>query len=289
MSIVLISASVIFLLAFSCTASQLKIGASIFPVYDYLSNVADEASIQLILPPGTDPHHYELGPKDIIKLKELDLVFYVGLGVEYWLENPLKLLDAERVICLSEGLVTSEKGALSTAVDYHIWLDPVIAGQMVEKIRDVLITVDPGNKEEYIKTTARYVAELEKLHQEYQKALGPWLGQTMIVSHAAFGYLAERYGLTQLAVTGVSAEDQPSARKLADLVKQARKMHCKAIFYEPWGEQKTMGLLAGELGVTPLELHPLGTIMPQELGQRTYLSIMRDNLQSLVKGFSGGK
>ncbi|HHV43967.1 MAG TPA: zinc ABC transporter substrate-binding protein [Firmicutes bacterium] len=268
-----------------CLAGPLKVGASIFPVYDFLCQIMDPASVQLILPPGTDPHHYELGPRDIIRLQELDLIFYVGFGMEYWLESSLKLIDPVRVVCLGEGLA-EKKG---NEVDYHLWLDPLIAKEMVKRIGQALSSADPANGTRYQQAVDRYVQELERLHQEYVQALKPWQGQAFLVSHGAFGYLARRYGLVQLAVMGVSAEEQPSAKRLAEIVTEARRLRCKAVFYEPWGERKTVELLAQELGVTPLELHPLGTVMPSELGKRTYLSIMRDNLTNLLKGFSGGK
>lgn len=166
--------------------------------------------------------------------------------------------------------------------DPHVWLDPLNAKVMVDNILAGLLAVDEKNKAFYEANAEAYKKELDKLHEEYQSALAQTKIKEFVTSHAAFGYLAKRYGLTEIPVRGLSAESEPSPASMAAIIKLAKEKNIQHIFFETLVSPKVSQAIAGELKAETLVLNPLEGLSDQEMAAgENYQSVMRKNLENL--------
>lgn len=168
--------------------------------------------------------------------------------------------------------------------DPHIWLDPVRAQKEVEVIRDALATVDPAGQEIYAKNAAMYLQKLVSLHDEYQKGLASCQIRTIIVPHNAFQYLGQRYDITIESIAGVSPDEEPSPKRMAELSDIAKARGVKYIFFETLVSPKLAETIAKEAGIDTLVLNPVeGLTVDDEKAGETYISLMQKNLEQLRK------
>lgn len=168
--------------------------------------------------------------------------------------------------------------------DPHVWLDPVLVQQMVMAIRDQLSQVDPAGAELYERNAAALVQELQELDAGYQQ-LASCPRKDLILSHAFFGYPAQRYGLRQIGISGLSPEAEPGPRELAQLVEEAREVGATHIFFESLASDRVARTIAQEVGAETLVLNPGEGLTPaeQEAG-KGLTDILRENLSNLRTG-----
>ncbi|MEJ6951176.1 metal ABC transporter solute-binding protein, Zn/Mn family [Natronospora cellulosivora (SeqCode)] len=175
-------------------------------------------------------------------------------------------------------------GHLHGEYDPHVWLDPMNMIEMAGVIKEKLISIDPDNLENYNRNYNNYVEELYELDREFQKALSDMHSHYIMVSHAAFGYLGERYGIKQLSVTGLSSHAEPSPGNIAKLIREAKEHNINYIFMETLASPRTVEVIAEEADLEVLTLNPLeGLTAAEEEKGEDYFSIMRKNLANLVK------
>jgi len=305
-------------------SEKLKVVASIYPVYDFAHNVGgDKIDVSCLVPPGAEPHDWEPSPKDMIDLHSADVFVYCGAGMEQWVTKALETLDKPEMLKVdaSEGVELiagsghhhhgadeSEPEEASAAhehesdaaheenheheavdianADPHIWVDLLNAAVMVDNIAAALVEADPDNKSYYEQNAAAYRAQLMELHEEYQDKLAGAKGKEFVTSHAAFGYLAERYGLIQVPLRGLSAEAEPTPARMAEVVELVREKEIRYIFFESLVSPKVSEVIAAETGAETLVLNPVGGLTAGEMAAgKDYLTVMRENLVNLQKSF----
>lgn len=168
------------------------------------------------------------------------------------------------------------------AWDPHIWLDPVLAAQIVEAIRDRFIAADPTHAAAYRANAAAYTQELEALDAEYRSGLAVCRIRDAVASHAAFRYLAARYNLMILPIAGISPDDEPSPRAMAEIATIAKEKGITHIFFETLLSPKLAETIAREIGAQTLVFNPIEGLTHEEAARgETYLSLMRTNLANL--------
>ncbi|WP_028589196.1 metal ABC transporter substrate-binding protein [Paenibacillus massiliensis] len=173
------------------------------------------------------------------------------------------------------------------ALDPHVWLSPALAQKQVEAIRDGLINKDPAHQADYEKNAAAYVAKLQELDKEFSAQLQQAKRKEFVTQHAAFAYLAQQYGLVQVPISGLSPEQEPSPGQMAEVVSFVREHQVKTIFFETLVDPKIAQTIADEVGAKTDVLNPLeGLTAEDEQNNRDYLSIMKDNLQALVRALN---
>lgn len=307
----IVAALSIFLLA-SCGKSSdsatkksgIKVVTTFYPMYDFTKNVlGDEGEVELLIPAGTEPHDYEPSAKDLAKITEADVFVYNSEELETWVPNALENVDPKKVavveasqsIDLMEGAeeehdhdhdeATEHEGHdHSHDLDPHVWLDPVLAQKEVEAIRDALIKKYPDKKAVFQKNADSYLAKLSELNNEYQTAFADAKNRTFVTQHAAFGYLAKQYNLTQEAIAGISPDQEPSPSRLAELKKYIKEHNVSVIYFESSASSKVAKTLADETGVELAVLNPLESLTKQEQkAGNDYISVMKDNLEALKK------
>lgn len=264
---------------------KLQVYASFYPLYFFATQIAgDKADIHNITPAAAEPHDYDPTAQDIANIEKGNMLILNG-GVEAWgdkIKNNLKETNGE-VVTAGEGLLTkqlTEEG--ETMRDPHVWLDPALAKKEAAKITEGFIKVDPANTATYQQNEKQLDAKLDQIDAEYKKGLANCQSKDIITSHAAFAYLASRYGLQQIAIAGLSPDAEPSAQQLADVANFAKKNNVKYIFFETLVSPKLSDTIAQEVGAKTLVLDPLEGIPQDEIKQgQNYFTIMNQNLHNL--------
>lgn len=275
---------------------KIIVTATIYPLYEFACQVGGErAQVKKLIPAGGEPHSWEPSPRDMVSIFNGQVFIFNGAGLEPWVEKQKEQLAQKKVktVEASAGmdLIRHEEGEHEhLAADPHVWLDPVYAQQIVNKIKDALCEVDPVGKTYYSERAAAYYKELEQLDREYREGLGNFADREIVVSHEAFGYLARRYGLRQVGIMGLSPESEPDPVHLKEVVKFCREHKVKYIFFEALVSPKLSETVARETGARTLALNPIGNLTPeQQAGGDNYLSLMRENLANLKMALEGEK
>ena len=274
----------------------IQIYTSIYPVYDFTSRiVGDRANVKLMIPPGTSTHGWEPSMGDIVKLEKADVFIYHGAGIEHWvaatlssLENPhLTIVEASQGIDLltadtadshddadDDGHVDTLHG--HDAVDPHVWLDPHNVIREAENIRDAMILVDPDGASTYRSNCAAFIADLEALDRDFKETLTDLTHTTIVVGHKAFTYMCHAYGLTQMAVEGLTPNSEPGPGRMKEIIDFLREQDVKTIFFEQAYSTKSIQAIADEVGAEIRVLSPF-----EGLDEKDYITVMRANLHEL--------
>lgn len=282
---------VLILLLTGCKAGEkpnddeekLMVSTSFYPLY-FLTNEIGGQNIDLsiVIPAGAEAHDYEPSIKQLKEIEKTDLFIYNGAGFESWTDKLLEtLLDEDQTIEASEEI---ELIKIDKVADPHIWLDPTNMDSIAERIKERLIDLDEENKEEYEENYQQLSNKLKKIDKEYSQTLENKKRDTILVSHAAFGYMAERYGFNQISVLGINPEHEPSPGTIADIIEIAREENFNYIFLETLTSPKTVEVIAKEAGLETLILNPIGGLTKEEEKEgEDYISIMEKNLKNLKK------
>ncbi len=175
-------------------------------------------------------------------------------------------------------------GSGGFGADPHVWLDPLLAGEIASRLAEEFTAVDPAGAADYEKGARALQNQLDRLHQEYAAAVRKFRSRDFVVSHAAFGYLARRYGLRQVAVLGLSPEQEPDAATLSRVVDFCREREIKYIFFESLVSPRVAEMIAREVGAQTLPLTPVGGLTPEEKARGLdYFALMRQNLANLER------
>lgn len=270
-------------------SEQMVVKVTNYPLYFFTSKIAaNKLDVQSLLPPGVEPHGWEPSPRDLIDLEQADLLIYNGAGLEDWIVNLSHNLDNQKLLAFDAStgieLLKSETDH-EVAFDPHIWLDPNNGIKIVSNILDVLIEKDPENKEFFRENAQGLIEQLENLDKHYQEELANTPKKVFVVNHAAFGYLAKRYDLQQMAVMGVNPHTEPTPQKVIDLVKLSKEYDLKYIYTETLVSSKVSEVLAKEVGIKTKVLNPIGNLTAEDINAgKDYFSIMYENLAALKEG-----
>lgn len=248
--------------------------------------------VDFVVPPGASPHTFEPTPSDMIKIYNAGLFVIIGAGLEFWSEKVLKAAGRKdlKVAVLSEGLPLihgihshsdSEKPEDGNIADPHIWLDPLLAVKMVDRITAVLIELDASHRDYFIARAERFKRELYGLHNEITGKVKGFRTKEYVTFHAAWGYFSRRYGLRVLGVIEESPGKEASPKRIAGIVNEIKRSGARVIFAEPQFNPKTAEVIAKEAGARVLFLDPIGS--PEIKGRDTYTGLMRYNLSILER------
>ncbi|MCL1876882.1 zinc ABC transporter substrate-binding protein [Candidatus Saccharibacteria bacterium] len=273
---VLVVAAILFL--WHGTGSNDKkptIMASFYPVYYFASEIAgDEWKVENLTPAGVEPHDYEPTPSQMMAIEKAKVFFIIGDRFEAYSENIRK--NYENYVFLGENLMTIKDTEDNHDADPHVWLSPILAKQMVEKIAAKLSEIDDANSAKYRQNAKRLIAELGKLDADYRAGLANCATRDFYTAHSAFAYLAQQYNLTQNGIAGLSPDSEPSAKTLSKLAEEAKQKHITYVFFEENVSPKLAETLAREIGAKTLLLSPIENPENQD-----YFEAMRANLTNL--------
>jgi zinc transport system substrate-binding protein len=230
----------------------------------------DRVDVVNLTPPGVEPHDIELTPGDVERVRDADLVLYLGEGFMPALEDAVagngKALD----LLAGKDLFAAED---ESATDPHIWLDPMRYATVVRAIAEALDMPEAADS---------LVARLTELDSDFREGLASCERRRIVTSHAAFAYLADAYELDQLALTGLSPEAEPSPRALEALVNEVGEEGATTVFFETLVSPGLAETVARETGARTAALDPLEGLTEDEVADgEDYFSVMRENLAVL--------
>lgn len=261
--------------------SKPQVVATVYPLWEFSRQVAGaRADAVGLVPPGVEPHDWEPSPRDVSLAQRATVFVHSGTGLDAWSQKLLVGDKGQRVVVnVSHGLPLIQ---IEGVTDPHIWLDPVLARAEVQAIEAGLAQADPSGRETYAANARVYLARLDALDQAFSAGLRECARRDVVTAHAAFGYLARRYRLTQLPMMGLSPEAEPNPADMAALVKRARGLKVTHIFYEPLVSPRIAETLGREIGARPLPLNPVEGLTKQEAESGVgYIELMQANLVNL--------
>ncbi len=298
--VVLFVAIVAVLLFISMEKKQPKqskpiVGVTTFALYDITKHIAgDTVNLVNILPFGVDPHSFEPTPKLMVKIAKSRLVFYSGAGLEPWIANfqfkgkavnISKYVDLRELKSNGDGEQAVTKQNMHTSsLDPHYWLDFSNMQKATAVITKDLIALMPKNKKLYLQNEQKYIKMLQDLNTLYKKTLTSCKNDTVIISHNALGYVANKYHFKVQSLTGLSPEAEPSAQDVNRIFKDIKSEGLDTIFFENFVNDKLIKSIAHDAKIKFDLFEPLGTITADEAkAGLTYEDIMKINLKKLAK------
>lgn len=245
----------------------------------------ERADVVNLTPAGTEPHDLELTPRQVDQMEDAEVVFYLGQGFQPAVEEIAERRDANTVDLL-EGLPlekgNQDEGHADEGLDPHFWLDPTLMQRAVDRVEDAYGQALPEHRSEFARNAAAYKAELEALDVDSMAALSGCQRKELVTSHAAFHYLAKRYGLRQEPIAGLSPEAEPGAERLAELANLVRQRGATTVFYETLVSPEVAQTLARETGARTAVLNPIEGLSEEQLRRgETYVSVMRANVAAI--------
>jgi len=265
---------------------KLPVVAAFYPLQFVAQRVGGDAvQVTNLTTPGAEPHDLELTPQQIAQIAEAKVVVYLkGLQPEVDRAVAAQAKDkAIDVLSLVPTLTaTGEEAAEAPALqgkDPHVWLDPTRLSTIATAVSAKFAAADPAHANQFTDNTAKLAADLAELDMEYATGLKTCQRKEIFTSHAAFGYLADRYHLKQIALTGLDPEQEPTAQALATIASEAKQYGATTIFSETLVSPKISETIAKEVGAKTAVLDPIEGLAPGSTGD--YFSVMKDNLTAL--------
>ncbi|MFJ1548617.1 metal ABC transporter substrate-binding protein [Streptomyces sp. NPDC088246] len=274
---------------------KLNVVASFYPMQFLAEQIGGKhVSVTTLTKPGVEPHDLELTPRQIGGLGDADYILYLK-GIQPAVDDAIKQSGSKDVVDASALTVLEDHGTETGAdehghehrgdeagADPHIWLDPVKYAEVAKGVGKSLEKTDPDHAADYRKNTDALVDKLDALNTAYETGLKNTATKTFITTHSAFGYLAERYGLTQEGVAGVDPEAEPSPARISEIHAVAKKNKVTTVFFETLASDKTAKTLAKDTGLKTDVLDPLEGITDKSKGD-DYIEVMQSNLAALQK------
>ncbi|MFE4535887.1 metal ABC transporter substrate-binding protein [Streptomyces scopuliridis] len=292
------------------SGDKLAVTASFYPMQFLAERIGgDHVSVTTLTKPGVEPHDLELSPRQAAQLGEADVILYLK-GIQPAVDEAItqsgvqNTVDATSLTTLekhgtevghshddghadgADGHADEESHAGEESSldgkDPHIWLDPVKYAEVAKGVGASLEKADPDNSATYRKNTDALVKQLGGLDTAFKQGLADTTTKTFITTHAAFGYLAERYGLTQEAIAGLDPESEPTPARVKELETIAEHDKVGTVFFETLASDKTAKTIAADSGLKTDVLDPLEGITDKSKGD-DYIEVMNSNLAALRK------
>ncbi len=287
---------------------KLDIYTTVYPLQYFTEQIGgDFVDVKTIYPAGADEHTFEPTQKDMIHLADADIFFYVGLGLEGFVDKAKKTLKNEQVLFIGAGENIhfdqslheeaiheddehsdhEDDGHHHGDIDPHVWIDPVYAKEIAHAIKEALIEKMPEHKEQLEENYTALAKKLDQLNADFGKLMHESKHNEIIVSHAAFGYWEKRYGLEQISVSGLSSSDEPTQKELENILNVAKSHQLKYVFFEQNVNSRLTEIIQKELKAEPLILHNLAVLTSDDVKNKAnYFSIMANNLAALKKALN---
>lgn len=300
------------------TSDQLTVYASTFALKSFAEEIGGErVRVEMVIPPGADPHTYEPTSKQMAEIAEADLFLTVGHKLEPYVESMEKSLANENVtfVRTAEGVAllsaedtvhvhgddehsedehghedddhveeeashSANDGHNHGEYDPHVWLDPMNAVSMAEAVEEAFSDKAPDYKDEFADRLSAFKEEAATLDTELQAAVDGGSKTELLVTHAAYGYLAERYGFDQLPITGLTPSEEPSQQALKRVIEEAQLHDLKYIAFEDTVTPKVAQVVQNEIGAETVTIYNLESVTKEQM-DKSYFDLMRENVKAL--------
>lgn len=277
----------------SVDKNRQTIVTSFYPIYAMTKEVVGETQNVLMIQSGNGIHGFEPSAQDIQAIYDSDVFIYHSDILESWARSVKESAEDSDTIMVEasselelmrvsglEDVDVIEGMDESTLYDPHTWLDPKLVADEVQYIASTLGELYPEYADIYQESADRFTGDAQQIIDAYQPKFANLTQKTFVTQHTAFAYLADRFGLKQLGIAGVSSEVEPSARQLAEIQDFVEQYDVQTIFTESNVSSHTAEVIADETGAQLKQLEPLESD-PQN--NKSYLENLEDNIHILYE------
>ena len=289
--------------ATNAAGETLAVSTAFYPLQFAVEQIGgDLVEATSLTPPGAEAHDVELTPREVARLTEDDLIVYLS-GFQPAVDQAVANVAGEQALDVEPFAELSltgddhghdhgddhrddhrdDHGHGDEATDPHFWLDPMRYAAVAQAIGDRFAEIDQDNAETYQSNSQDFQSRLAELDAEFTTALASCAHEDLVTSHAAFGYLADRYDLHQVGIAGLTPDMEPSAAELRDLIAHVREAGVSTVYAETLVDPALAETIAREAGVEVRMLDPLEGLTDASAGS-TYFEVMRSNLDVLTAG-----
>ncbi|HTO03701.1 MAG TPA: metal ABC transporter substrate-binding protein [Opitutus sp.] len=271
-------------------AEKKRIVTTFTIIQDMAQNVAGDAAIvESITKPGAEIHGYEPTPQDIVKAQRADLILWNGLNLERWFERFFRNLRKVPGVVLTEGIEPRgiEEGPYTGKPNPHAWMSPANAVIYVENIRKALVELDPANAAIYNANAKAYTAKFTAIEETVRAELAkiPADQRWLVTSEGAFPYLARSFGMKELFLWAVNADQQGTPQQVRKVIDGVRKYKIPVVFSESTVSDRPARQVAAESGARYGGVLYVDSLTSADGPAPTYLRLMEYNAKTIVKGF----
>jgi len=281
-----------------CAATERpRVVVTIYPLYEWACAVGGkDCEVFQLVPPGANAHLYSPRPADVLRLRRSDLFLYLHEAMEPWAADLARSVGSSNLVIvevaggieLSPGVGRRRggQGSRERGRDPHVWLDPVLAQELVQVVADAFSRVDPENASEYRRNAEAYIARLKDLDGYIRRRLADCPQRTVFYAGPfPFSYFARRYGIDfHLLYRSTSAEAHIAPRDMAQMVREVRAAGAKVIFHAELFDPRAARAVAAETGARVVGLHGLHNLRPAEKAQGLgYIELMKRNADRLAE------
>ena len=256
-----------------------KVVAAFYPLQYAAQQVGGtNVSVANLTQPGVEPHDLELSAAQVAEISQADLVLYIK-GFQPAVDDAVAQQAPDRSIDVTSALtlLTGPDGA-----DPHVWLNPANMSKIGSTIAERLAVIEPDKAAAFAKNSDTLTTSMNALSKKYSAGLATCKTKSLVVSHDAFGYLAKAFGFTQVGISGLNLEAEPSPARMRAVAEVIKANNVSTIYYETLVDPKVAQTIADETGATAVMLDPLEGLAPNSTGD--YVSVMKANLAALKKG-----
>jgi manganese/iron transport system substrate-binding protein len=250
----------------------------------------DKAEVVSITKPGAEIHDYDPTPRDIVRAQDADLVLRNGLGLERWFERFLGRLKDVPSVDLSEGITPLgiAEGPYSGKPNPHAWMSPANAMVYVENIRKALVSIDPENEATYTANAAAYIEKIKAVDQSLREAMAriPEDQRWLVTCEGAFTYLARDYGMKELFLWPVNADEEGTPQQVRRVIDTIREHQIPVCFSESTISDKAMQQVVRETGSSYGGVLYVDSLTQADGDAPTYLKLLEFNVNTIVRGFT---
>lgn len=293
---------------------KLKVYTTIYPIQYFAERIGgDQVEVESVLPPGSDAHNFEPTSNQMVDIAKSDAFLYSSDELETYAKTIADAVGDEdvKIAQLADGInllpfeeehdhsheateeehdhedEATEEEHDHGSIDPHYWLDPERAKQMAENMKNTLVELDPDNESTYEDNYTTVAEELDELDQKFQQAVEGKDNKKIIVSHAAYGYWEDRYGIEQIAITGLSPTNEPSQQELEEIIHTAEDNKLNYVLFEQNISPKVATIVQDEIGADVLRIHNLETVTEDEIDAgEDYFSLMDKNIETLEQALT---
>jgi zinc transport system substrate-binding protein len=264
------------------STGQLTVVASFYPLQFAAEQIGgSHVAVTSLTRPGAEPHDIELTTHDVATVSTAGLVVYEK-GLQGAVDKAVESQAANRSLDVTSAANLNLK-LTSGATDPHFWLDPLRYSHVANVIAARLSSADPAHKADYERNAKAFGDRLTALSKEFSTSLARCERRDLVTSHAAFGYLAQRFGMKQVAINGISPEQEPDAAEIAAVSTFAKTHGVTTIYAETLASPAIAATVARETGARVATLDPIEGLTKQSAG-KDYFEVMRSNLKALRAG-----
>ncbi|MEU8112495.1 metal ABC transporter substrate-binding protein [Micromonospora sp. NPDC048947] len=276
---------------------RVDVVAAFYPLQFLAERIGGDAvRVTNLAKAGAEPHDLELNPSQVGQVSDAELIVYLK-GFQPAVDDAVTQNGGDRAFDVTsvQPLLDASAGGHdhegeeghaeeSGGKDPHVWLDPTRLAGIGDQLAQRLGTADPDHAADYTARAAALRTDLTTLDGEFKHGLATCQRREIVTSHAAFGYLADRYQLDQVGITGLSPDVEPSPQRLAHVIEEAKEHQATTIFFETLVSPKVAETIAGQVGAKTAVLDPIEGLAADSNGD--YLSVMRTNLRTLQTALS---